>query len=119
MLEVFLRKEGLLPMKYYLEEVDSVNKELNTTENGLSTAEAEKRLAENGKNKLKEAEKDSIVKRFFDQMKDPMIVILLVAALVNAVTDMFSTGTFKFAVPTDTLIILFVVIVNAILGVVQ
>lgn len=119
MLEVFLRKEGLLPMKYYLEEVDSVIKELNTTENGLSTAEAEKRLAENGKNKLKEAEKDSIVKRFFDQMKDPMIVILLVAALVNAVTDMFSTGTFKFAVPTDTLIILFVVIVNAVLGVVQ
>ena len=52
MLEVFLRKEGLLPMKYYLEEVDSVIKDLNTTENGLSSAEAEKRLAENGKNKL-------------------------------------------------------------------
>ena len=106
-------------MKYYLEEVNTVLDELKTTEDGLTSEEAEKRIGLYGKNKLKEAEKESIIKRFFDQMKDPMIVILLVAAAVNAVTDMFSTGSFKFAVPTDTLIILFVVIVNAVLGVIQ
>lgn len=46
-------------MKHYLESVEAVFKDLNSTENGLSSAEAEKRLAANGKNKLKEAEKDS------------------------------------------------------------
>ncbi|MBQ6466523.1 MAG: cation-translocating P-type ATPase [Clostridia bacterium] len=106
-------------MKYYLESVDVVLKDLNTTGNGLSSAEAEKRLSENGKNKLEEAKKEPLIKRFFDQMKDPMIVILLVAAVINAVTDMFSTGSFKFTLPTDTFIILFVVIVNAVLGVMQ
>ncbi len=106
-------------MKYYLEDEKTVLEELKTSENGLSSQEAERRLAENGKNKLEEAEKESIVKRFFSQMKDPMIIILLVAAAVNAVTDMFSTGGFKFTIPTDTLIILFVVIVNAVLGVIQ
>ena len=94
-------------MKYYLESVDVVLKDLNTTGNGLSSAEAEKRLSENGKNKLEEAKKEPLIKRFFDQMKDPMIVILLVAAVINAVTDMFSTGSFKFTLPTDTFIILF------------
>ena len=47
-------------MKHYLEEVSSVLGELNTTENGLSSAEAEKRLAANGKNKLKEAERKHV-----------------------------------------------------------
>ncbi len=106
-------------MRHYLEDVGTVFKELDSSENGLTSAEAERRLAENGKNKLKEEEKESLVKRFFDQMKDPMIIILLVAAAVNAVTDMFSTGSFKFTLPTDTFIILFVVIVNAVLGVIQ
>ena len=106
-------------MKYYLEQLDAVYKGVGSSAEGLTSAEAERRLGVNGKNKLKEAEKQSIIKRFFDQMKDPMIIILLVAAVVNAVTDMFSTGTFKFTVPTDTFIILFVVIVNAVLGVVQ
>ena len=49
--------------KYYLEEASEVLKQVNSTENGLSEAEAEKRLAENGKNKLKEAEKKPLIKR--------------------------------------------------------
>lgn len=112
-------------MKHYLESVEAVFKDLNSTENGLSSAEAEKRLAANGKNKLKEAEKDSLIKRFFDQMKDPMIIILLVAAVINAITNIITLDGGNVAIHfelrsfTDTFIILFVVIVNAVLGVVQ
>lgn len=104
-------------MKYYLESMQSVFDDLKSSENGLSSQEAAKRLEQNGKNKLAEAKKDSVIKRFFDQMKDPMIVILLVAAVISAVTDIIEAG--HFTPPTDACIILVVVIINAVLGVVQ
>ena len=104
-------------MNYCLSQVDDVLQELKTSKDGLTSQEAAKRLEQNGKNKLAEAKKDSLLKRFFDQMKDPMIIILLVAAAVSAVTDIIEKG--HMVVPTDSLIILFVVIVNAVLGVVQ
>lgn len=104
-------------MNYCLSQVDDVLQELKTSKDGLTSEEAGKRLEQNGKNKLAEAKKDSLLKRFFDQMKDPMIIILLVAAAVSAVTDIIEKG--HMVVPTDSLIILFVVIVNAVLGVVQ
>lgn len=104
-------------MKYYLESMQSVFDDVKSSENGLSSQEAAKRLEQNGKNKLAEAKKDSVIKRFFDQMKDPMIVILLVAAVVSAVTDIIEAG--HFTPPTDACIILVVVIINAVLGVVQ
>lgn len=104
-------------MKYYLESMQSVFDDVKSSENGLSSQEAAKRLEQNGKNKLAEAKKDSLIKRFFDQMKDPMIVILLVAAVVSAVTDIIEAG--HFTPPTDACIILVVVIINAVLGVVQ
>lgn len=104
-------------MKYYLESMQSVFDDIKSSENGLSSQEAAKRLEQNGKNKLAEAKKDSVIKRFFDQMKDPMIVILLVAAVVSAVTDIIEAG--HFTPPTDACIILVVVIINAVLGVVQ
>lgn len=103
-------------MNYCLSQVDDVLQELKTSKDGLTSEEAGKRLEQNGKNKLAEAKKDSLLKRFFDQMKDPMIIILLVAAAISAVTDFIENG---LSVPTDSLIILFVVIVNAVLGVVQ
>lgn len=106
-------------MKYYLESTDDVLKSVNSSKDGLSAEEAAARLEKDGKNKLAEPKKDSALKRFFSQMKDPMIIILIVAAAVSAITDMFEGGAFHLKVPTDTLIILFVVIVNAILGVVQ
>ena len=74
-------------MKHYLHSVEEVFADVKSTENGLSEAEAQKRLQENGKNKLAEAKKDSIVKKFFDQMKDPMIIILIIAAAISAVTE--------------------------------
>ncbi len=107
-------------MKYYLENVENVFSELNSSPKGLSSAEAEKRAAQYGKNKLAEAKKDSMLKKFFDQMKDPMIIILIVAAAISAVTEYIeasSAGASFF--PTDTLIILAVVIINAVLGVMQ
>lgn len=107
-------------MKYYLENVDSVFEAVNSSPEGLTTAEAERRIAQNGKNKLAEAKKDSVIKKFFDQMKDPMIIILIVAAAISAVTEYIeaSSAGLKFF-PTDTLIILAVVLINALLGVIQ
>ncbi len=107
-------------MKHYLHSVDEVFEAVNSTPEGLSSAEAEKRLAENGKNKLAEAKKVSMFSRFIDQLKDPMIIILLVAAVISAVTEFIehdpATGMY---VPTDSIIILVVVLINAVLGVIQ
>ena len=107
-------------MKHYLHSVDEVFEAVNSTPEGLSSAEAEKRLQENGKNKLAEAKKVSMFSRFIDQLKDPMIIILLVAAVISAVTEFIehdpNAGMY---VPTDSIIILVVVLINAILGVIQ
>ncbi|MBQ8183599.1 MAG: cation-translocating P-type ATPase [Clostridia bacterium] len=104
-------------MKHYLESAEAVFKEVNSSEVGLTSAEAAARLEKNGKNKLAEAKKDSTIKKFFDQMKDPMIIILLVAAVVSAAVEMIEAG--KFVTPTDSIIILVVVLINALLGVIQ
>ena len=101
-------------MKFYTDSRDDVLRAVSATETGLSAAEAEKRLEKNGKNKLKAAKKDSLIKRFFMQMADPMILILLAAAAISAVTSIYEGEA-----PTDVFIILFVVIVNAVLGVYQ
>ena len=107
-------------MKHYLHSVDEVFEAVNSSTEGLSSAEAEKRLAQNGKNKLAEAKKVSMFSRFIDQLKDPMIIILLVAAVISAVTEFIehdpATGMY---VPTDSIIILVVVLINAVLGVIQ
>ena len=73
-----------------------------------------KRLAENGKNKLAEAKGKSIFVRFLEQLSDPMIIILLVAALVSGILAASEGHGF-----TDVIIILAVVIINAVLGVYQ
>ena len=69
-------------MKHYLQSEKEVISALETTENGLTSAEAERRLAENGRNRLAEGKKVGIVKRFFMQLADPMIIILIVAAVI-------------------------------------
>ena len=101
-------------MKYYCEEKDLVMRQLDSGENGLSQAEAERRLAENGKNKLAAAKKDSILKQLLKQLADPMIIILLAAAAISGVLAVTQGESF-----TDVIIILFVVVVNAVLGVYQ
>ncbi len=103
-------------MKHYLETAEAVFSEVQSSEAGLTSAEAQARLEKNGKNKLAEAKKDSTLKKFFDQMKDPMIIILIVAAVISTITEFIEHG---LSVPTDALIILAVVLINAILGVIQ
>ena len=101
-------------MKFYCEDSEEVLREVQSSQSGLSAAEAEKRLERDGKNELEAAKKDSILKQFFKQMADPMIIILLVAAAISAVTSIYAGEGIA-----DVIIILFVVIVNAVLGVYQ
>jgi len=101
-------------MKFYCEESKAVLESLNATENGLSTKEAEERIAKYGPNKLKEAEKVSLIKRILGQLSDPMTIILLVAAVISGITSVYSGESFA-----DTIIILIVVCINAALGVYQ
>jgi Ca2+-transporting ATPase len=101
-------------LKHYCDSIEDVLAVTKSDMSGLSSAEAEKRLTENGKNKLAEGKKDSLIKRFFMQMADPMIIILIVAAAISGVTSYISDEGFA-----DVFIILFVVIVNSILGVYQ
>ncbi|MCR5040890.1 MAG: calcium-translocating P-type ATPase, PMCA-type [Clostridia bacterium] len=107
-------------MKFYDSSAEAVLNELKTSQNGLSSSEAAERLEKNGRNKLAEAKKDSLLKRFLSQINDPMLIMLIVAAVISAVTNFWEArGTGKIGVPWDTIIIMFVVIVNAVLGVVQ
>ena len=109
-----------MQMKHYLESAEAVFAEVKSSENGLTSAEAAARLEANGKNKLAEAKKDSTIKKFFDQMKDPMIIILIVAAAISAVTEYIEASAAGHSFfPTDTFIILAVVLINALLGVIQ
>ena len=80
--------------------------------NGLSSDEALKRQETYGKNELRAQPKESLVKRFLNQMKDPMIIVLLVAALLSYVSSGFSDWA-------DSVLILAIVIVNAIISISQ
>ena len=107
-------------MKYYLEENEAVLQELGTGENGLSSAEAERRLAENGRNKLKEAEKESLFSKFINSLADPMIIMLIVAAAIQAVvTVLEAKGSFSLSDFADVIVILAVVIINTIMSLIQ
>ena len=101
-------------MKYYLESSSEVFGEIKSTENGLTSEQARRRSAETGKNKLAEGKKTPLILRFLSQFADPMIIILIAAALISAITSVLQK---EF--PSDVIIIMFVVIVNAILGVYQ
>ena len=87
---------------------------LNTSPDGLSSAEAAARLEKYGPNKLKDAEKPTLLQRFIEQLKDPMLIILMIAAAVSAVTNFISGESFA-----EVFIILIVVLLNAVLGVFQ
>ena len=106
-------------MKEYLVSSGEVLDELKTSEEGLSSSEAAKRLEENGANKLKEGKKESLIKRFFKQLAEPMTIILLVAAAISAGVEIYEGLQHGFEFPADVVIILAVVLINAILGVFQ
>lgn len=101
-------------MKFYNQQLSEVFSQLKSSENGLTSAQASELLEKNGENKLDEAEKITLFQRFIEQLKDPMIIILLAAAFVSFFTALYSNESF-----TDVIIILAVVLLNAVLGVYQ
>jgi Ca2+-transporting ATPase len=101
-------------MQHYLSQPETVFESLGSSPDGLSAEQAQQRLCDNGPNKLAEGKKTPVIVRFFQQMKDPMILILLAAALISGVTAVIEGESFA-----DVIIILTVVIINAVLGVVQ
>ena len=101
--------------KIYTQSAEEVLRDLGVSAEGLTSQQAQERLAKYGPNKLKEAEKPSLLQRFLTQLKDPMLIILLIAAGVSALTGMLA-GESEWA---EVIIILAVVLLNAILGVIQ
>lgn len=97
---------------FYTQGVEEVLKSLDTSVDGLSTAQAKERLDAYGYNELDEGEKRSLLSKFIDQFKDLMIIILLVAAALSIITE----GRHGL---TDACIILAVVVLNAAFGVYQ
>ncbi|MBP5378611.1 MAG: cation-translocating P-type ATPase [Ruminococcus sp.] len=103
-------------MKHYLETTDSVLKEVESSASGLTAEEAAKRLEQVGQNKLDEAPKPTLLARFIEQFKNPMILVLIAAAVISAITGLIGE---EHKLDADVFIILFVVIANAVLGVYQ
>ena len=94
---------------YNLDSNDTMTK-LNTKKQGLTQEEAKSRLAQNGPNKLKSTKHKSVIVKFFEQFKDVMLIILIIAAIIS-----FLVGD-GYA---DSIIILVVVLLNAVLGTMQ
>ena len=97
---------------FYTQSSEEVLKNLDSSVEGLSTAQAQERLANYGRNELEEGEKRSLLAKFLDQFKDLMIIILLVAAALSVITEGMDGLT-------DAMIILAVVVLNAAFGVYQ
>ncbi len=83
-------------------------------ESGLTSAEAARRLSENGYNEFEKTKHRSLVMKFFDQFKSFMIIVLIAAAAVSGITGYLEGEGF-----TDAIIILAIVVINAIIGVAQ
>ena len=101
--------------KTYTQSAADVLRDLGVGAEGLTTAQAQERLEKYGPNKLKEAEKPTLLQRFLAQLRDPMLIILMIAAGVSALTGMLA-GENEWA---EVIIILAVVLLNAVLGVIQ
>ncbi|MGE5614033.1 MAG: cation-translocating P-type ATPase [Bacillota bacterium] len=96
-------------MMYHLKEADAVLRELESAKSGIDSATAAARLEKYGPNKLAEGKKKTVLQRFIEQLIDPMVIILLAAALISGVVKEIA----------DSIIIMAVVVVNSILGVAQ
>ena len=104
-------------MNFHSEDLQSVLAEVDTNaETGLTKDEVKKRTEKYGKNKLQEKKKKSWAAKFFEQFKDVMIVILIIAAVVSFVIACVEKNPKEFFEPV---LILLIVILNAIMGVVQ
>ena len=98
----------------YLQSAEEVLCSQGSQRGGLTSQEAAARLSKHGPNRLQEAKKITNLQRFLQQLKDPMLLILMAAAAVSAVTSILSGEKL-----TEVIIILAVVLLNAVLGVVQ
>ena len=101
-------------MKEYLTGTEEVLRPAELPKQRLKFSGSLRRLEQCGKNKLKEGKKESLIHKFFMELKDPMIIILIVAAVISGITAVYSGESFA-----DVIIIMIVVIINAVLGVVQ
>lgn len=98
-------------MKSYNKSIEEVAKELNTDINsGLTNDEYRKRLLEHGENKLEEGETTSVSALLFEQLKDVLVIVLLISAIITVIVKREYM---------DAIIILLVVVINAVIGVVQ
>ena len=98
----------------YLQSAEEVLCSQGSQRGGLTSQEAAARLEKHGPNRLQEAKKITNLQRFLQQLKDPMLLILMAAAAVSAVTSILSGEKL-----TEVIVILAVVLLNAVLGVVQ
>ena len=98
----------------YLKTNEEVLEELRSQRTGLSTAEAVKRQKEYGKNELEQAKKETLVQKFINELKDPMLIMLMAAAIISAITNIIGNEPL-----TEVFIIIAVVLLNAVLGVLQ
>ncbi|SDQ40128.1 cation-translocating P-type ATPase [Carnobacterium viridans] len=104
-----MERKQQLKEAFFAQDEETILKKMETTQKGLTSSEAEKRIAEYGPNELNQGKSKSIFVKFLEQFKDFMIIVLLAAALISAV----------FGDVTDAIIILVVVVLNAVLGVYQ
>ncbi|HAR99814.1 MAG: Cation-transporting ATPase, E1-E2 family [Candidatus Moranbacteria bacterium GW2011_GWC2_37_73] len=95
--------------QYYFQEPDAVINEFSSSQYGLSSADAKKRILESGYNELPEAKRDSYATIFLSQFKSPLIYILLTAGVI----------VFAMGETMDSLVIFFVLLFNAIIGTIQ
>ncbi|WP_313468399.1 cation-transporting P-type ATPase, partial [Carnobacterium sp.] len=102
-------KKQQLKETFFTENESTVLEKMQSTKEGLTSQEAEKRIADYGPNQLDEGKSKSLLMKFLEQFKDFMIIVLLAAALISGI----------FGDVTDSIIILVVVVLNAVLGVFQ
>jgi len=93
-----------------------LNPQSETKLNGLTSQEAKELLLKNGENRLQEKKKKSVLVKFFEQFKDVMIIILIIAAIISFVIACIEGEPKEFFEPA---LILFIVVLNAVLGVAQ
>ena len=101
-------------MKFYSLSINEVFTYLHSTEFGLSLDEVNNRLKKDGKNKLSEAKKRSNLSKFLNEFRDLMIIILIISAIVSFILSILNNEPF-----TDSIIIIAIVVLNAILGFIQ
>jgi len=104
--------------RYYLDDVESIMRDLGTQPTGLTQQEANYRLTQNGKNELRRAKKKSLALRFLEQFKNVMVYMLLAAAAFSVIQALFNKSDSSESL-TGAAVILFILIFNAVMSVVQ